>query len=709
MGKDRQRSASTHARLTVLYIIALSTVALLSIGAQALVQRQLTLGEGDSRVINIAGRQRMLSQRLAKAALKLHSSDSTEVESALAELALTHDLWERSHQALRRGGDLGLPGGNSPQVDALYRAIEPHYNAMATAALALQSAKSRAVITDHIQTIQANEAAFLAGMDAVVTQYVAEAEAKVSSLRKLELVLLAITLLVLLLEGVCIFRPAVRRIQQTSERLRRSRDEAQAANLAKSRFLANVSHELRTPMTAVLGATDLARSAEDSAKRNEYLTTIDTAGTVLLSLLNELISFAQIEAGRLELCEAPFSPGKLAENVAGMIKAGATDKPVEVAADVQGDDQILLVGDAQRLTQILLNLMANAYKWTDAGSVVLSTRVAAVGEDRASVRFRVTDTGVGIAASQLQRIFEPFEQGAQHRKRGGVGLGLAICRRIAEAMNGRLHLESEEGRGTTAVFEAEFKTAGAHAPDADTADAPGAAVLGKRVLVVEDNVLNQRVVQDVLQRAGHRPLLCGTGEDGVEAYQQEAFDVVITDKHLPGITGVEAARRMRSLTQDDRQVRFIALSADPADPNEAPLYDAILTKPFRASELLSAIAQGSPAEVALPGPTAAADTDEQLMAELAEAFLQGAPLTRSALQAAIDSGDLQQAEGLAHRLRGQVAYFRITPLVRRLETLERACRLNAGAEATELAPQIVLELQRLESDLRAGRVCPVAE
>lgn len=693
-------SKAPHARLTVLYVVALSTVALLSIGAQALIQWQLTRGGSDSSVINIAGRQRMLSQRLAKAAVELSAAPPQQQAASLSELTDTHKLWTRSHLALREGGDLGLPGHNSQQVQELFDAIDANYNAMTTAAAALESADTPEQVATHVAAIQENEGAFLAGMDAIVLQYVAEAEAKVARLRRLEMALLGLTLAVLLIEGVCIFRPAVQRIQQTSNRLRQARDDAQAASRAKSRFLANVSHELRTPMTAVLSATELAQQSAKSEQKNEYLGMIADAGGMLLSLLNELIDFAQIEAGRLELKSAPFSPGQVAESVVRMMRISASGHSVAVVSESSGDVGVTLLGDPHRVSQVLLNLMSNGLKWTDAGSVTLATHVESIGDDRVRVRYVVRDTGTGIPKSQQDRIFAPFEQGSQHKHRGGVGLGLAICRRIAESMRGLLTLESVEGQGTTVTFQVDLPRADA-LPHQATADPPRLIPqTAQRVLVVEDNPLSLRVLEDVLQHAGHQVHVCSTGEQGVAAFGQQSFDVVITDRNLPGISGVEAARQMRAMTppREQGRMRFIALSADAGGADDLDVYDAVLTKPFRSAELLSAIESATHRS-----PTHEPDDPQllrsDLLDELAVAYLEIGPASRQRLQAAIAAEDWRQAYAVSHQLKGQVGYFGDTSLLLDLGMLETACETAAGENVTELARTILSKLERLEKEL----------
>jgi hypothetical protein len=331
-------SATGARRLTILYIVALSTVALLTIGAQVLVQWQLESSQTDSRVINIAGRQRMLSQRLAKSSLQLEA-DSEESDPAVKqEMAAALAEWQSNHNGLQHGDHSnGLKGQLSPQLTKLFAEVRPHYEAICLAAQKQIIAKPGEDVSASVRNIREHESAFLEGMDDIVSQCVLEAEGRVARLRNSELALLALTLLVLVAEGLFIFKPAVRQIKQvvarleaTGARLMVAKEEAEAANEAKTRFLANVSHELRTPMTAVLGMTELARESTDPERRDHYLTIVEQAGQSLLRLLNDLIDTAKIEAAELELRETPFQPVAVNRRVAELLRSLAAAKGLDL-------------------------------------------------------------------------------------------------------------------------------------------------------------------------------------------------------------------------------------------------------------------------------------------------------------------------------------------------------------------------------------------
>lgn len=696
-------------RLTLLYVLALSTVALLSLGAQWLIQRQLSNGESDSRVINVAGRQRMLSQRLAKAALQLEAGKDAPSEAVLQELRETLDLWAASHRGLRiRDDDRGLPGGNSVAVAGLFKQIEPHFKAMQRAARELLSEPGNSdPRRQAVRAIASNEGPFLVGMDAIVSQYVAEAEARVVRLRRLESIILATTLGVLLLEGLLVFRPAARRIGQAVERLREAsvglchaRDEAERANDAKTRFLANVSHELRTPMTAVLGMTELAQQTDDPAKRCEYLSVVEEAGESLMSLLNDLIDIARIDADRLDLREQPFDPTELVLRTERLMRSTADAKGIDLVVDPASGAAPRLWGDEKRLGQVLINLVGNAIKWTDVGAVTVGCSADTSSDSLVALSLWVQDTGVGIAPEEQERVFEPFAQvtDSSGPKRGGAGLGLSICRRIVEAMNGSIDLSSTPGVGTTVRVECELPLATA-AVTLDPVETLRADGRDAQVLVIEDSEVTQKMLRRTLEESGHRVTVCADAASGLAAFAEGGYDIVLTDLQLPDRDGATVAREVRTIaTASDWPTPVIACvtahSGAMAPVADEAVFDEVLLKPIRRERLLDALSQllgTSPSDQA-PHADAA---QLSLQQELAEAFSVAAPSQLAKLAEHLHRGELSSAGLIAHRFAGQVAYFDAHPLRDRLLRLEEACESGEAKHARKLGEPVILELTRL--------------
>ncbi|TWT31087.1 Autoinducer 2 sensor kinase/phosphatase LuxQ [Posidoniimonas corsicana] len=705
--------------MTILYVSALSSVALLTCGGQWLVQRQLVRGESDSRVINIAGRQRMLSQKLAKASLQIESSGAGH-SAGRDELRQTLDLWSRSHRGLQSGdAEEGLPGHNSQAVQRLFAAIEPDYRAMRSSALTLlDPATSPPMAARAAASIQEHEDQFLAGMDDIVSQYVREAEGKVARLRLLERAILALTLLVLLAEGLLIFRPAVRqidrtlaRLNRTGRRLRAAKLRAEEADAAKSRFLANVSHELRTPMTAVLGMTEVARGETDPDRRDNSLATVSQAGELLLGLLNDLIDFARIDSGKLELVIRPFSPHEVLGRVCEMMRPACEAKNLSLAPMAGVDKELRVLGDARRLEQVLLNLLANAIKWTSEGVIYARCETLRSSGSLVTLRYTIQDTGVGISEEHHGRVFEPFTQVAGDKTTAisGVGLGLAICKRIANAMGADLSLTSSPGVGTTVTLTTDFCLAGPASPQAD--HPPATETTPRRVLVVEDTEVIQAVFHEFLSGAGHAVAVADSGEQAAELTAEQSFEIAFVDLQLPGMDGVATANALRQGAVGGRAPRLVCVTADARasleDSQLEAVFDSVLIKPFSRAQIEQEIA----ATAGLGGFPPAADSGEpgadgeaDLQQELTEVYLKVAVQQERDLSAAVAEQRLPDAHVLAHRIAGQVACFGEPELVAGLRSLEDACKAGQYDRAAADAKQWLPELKRFRSKLSSELV-----
>ncbi|RRN65003.1 response regulator [Caulobacter sp. 602-1] len=387
---------------------------------------------------------------------------------------------------------------------------------------------------------------------------------------------------------------AVRVMRKSAQALERAEAEALDASRAKSAFLAMMSHELRTPMNGVLGMAHALRATDLDARQGGYLEMIEQSGHGLMTILNDILDLSKVEAGKLALDVAPFDIRKSVSQIRLVWRETALLKGVELAVEIDPATPTWLAGDDIRVRQILRNLISNALKFTDAGRVVI--RVAPCGREAGEgITLSVSDTGVGMDAAQVDQLFTPFVQGDRTitRRFGGTGLGLAICRRLAEQMGGEIGVESTPGQGST--FTARLPLAAATAPD-DVLDGDVAADLtGARVLVVDDNTINQTVARAILEAAGVQVATAASGHTALARLRVEDFDVVLMDVHMPVMDGVEAVRRIRAGEGGRIDLPVVALTADAmvgdAERLMAQGFDDAHPKPIQPAGLLMTVAR----------------------------------------------------------------------------------------------------------------------
>lgn len=628
--------------LTRRYIYVLLMLGILMVGSRWILHQSISGQEVDARQINVAGRQRKLSQSIAKEILAIQTADTaSERQKYLLLLEQSLAQWKQAHEGLQFGdAELGVYGNNSDTIKSLFNEIDPFFLDMVAVSNSLietltnnsSSFEQQTILADiHAEKILLLEAQYLNVMEQIVKRYEIEAEQKITRLKNLENTILMVLLGVLVIQGLIIFRPTFKQIERVVSQLSNAQkdlvaalEEASVANEAKSIFLANVSHELRTPLNGLMGITQMMEETAVSSQEKQNIHIIKQCSERLLSLVDNILAVYRIETNQNVTKPELTNFTSLIDEVVAYFSPVAKEKGVGFIFQSTTSIPKSFFTDKKKVRQILFNLIGNSFKFTSKGNVTVSLCAKEGSNQLCTLQFRIADTGVGISQVEAKKLFKNFAQldDSISRKHEGLGLGLGVSKHMAEYLGGELWIEQSDKPGAIVCFtiqvqlppqseqqfvediflETDSRLARRVDLSSDELRAqhhskqPNLERDGISVLLVEDNKINQRVEGQLLKRLGYQFRVARNGVEALAAMCEEPANIILMDIHMPEMDGLEATKRILSKYIGDKRPYIIAVTANavPGDRRRflAAGMNDYVSKPVRLPLLKEALDRG---------------------------------------------------------------------------------------------------------------------
>jgi signal transduction histidine kinase/DNA-binding response OmpR family regulator len=563
------------------YRLALLAVAVLTVVAHLVMKQQIQTQLMGANVINRAGRQRMLSQKIAKEAVILQLQlTQTGRPTAIRNLKDSVRELNENHAWLTREKIL-----KTPAIELKIRQLDPHIRKLTAAAEQIADKKTAAAA---LATILENEATVLKQADQIVTDLTHSAQDANQDLINLGLIVVAFTFVVLVAEAAFVFRPAANLIEsQVTALNRRIRDaeaatkQAELAAQAKADFLASMSHEIRTPLNGIIGMASIVADGNLAPEQHQQLETVLSSANTLLTILNDILDYSKIEAGMIELERIPFNLPTLIEDTVANFEPLAQQKQIQLICHIHESVPEMAIGDPTRFRQVLSNLISNGIKFTDRGQVCVE-----VAFQDSNMVTEVVGTGIGISLEAQKKIFHRFTQAdrSTSRKYGGTGLGLAICQFLTEAMGGRIEVDSVLNQVSTFRIVIPFDVVQGSTTDS-------AHLEGEKILCVDDNAVNLEVLSNYIRAIGGVPLTAATVDEAVDLFLQNRDSVAMSvlDMEIGASDGIQLAHRLRKFGDQPMILLSSVLMNHHLSAEAREMFSAILMKPIRRQSLRNSV------------------------------------------------------------------------------------------------------------------------